>query len=221
MRFLAPPALQVRKIHSPGALPAPYGPPSGFLSLLTAYALPNPAGLVSCRRHSWGCTLQSLSLRTKPWRLSTPATLMPLACRLPPAPRPPRSIASPLALRLGVPRSPPCWHPPAGSAPGPGTSPESVDHTAVLPAARPRCSHGLPASPGPSARRVWAPASRRLLPWACRSATLPRLQAAATSSLRVPYGVSIDSAAAPPPLGGGATLMRFSNLIYPLEGSKR
>lgn len=54
MRFRAPPAYEVREIHSPGALPAPYGPPPGFLTLLTAYALPDPAGLVSCRRRSWG-----------------------------------------------------------------------------------------------------------------------------------------------------------------------
>jgi len=66
MRFRSPSAHEVRKVHSTGALPAPYGPPPGFLSLLAVCSLPDPAGLVSCRRRSWGFALQSLSLRAKP-----------------------------------------------------------------------------------------------------------------------------------------------------------
>ena len=45
MRFSAPTALEIRKVHQHGAARSRFVPPSGFLSLLTVYSLPNPPAL--------------------------------------------------------------------------------------------------------------------------------------------------------------------------------
>jgi hypothetical protein len=94
------------------------------------------------------------------------------------------------------------------STPGSDTSPESVGRHAGGPAPRPRCSPGVPASSGSRADRSSGAASSALLPWAFLSSSFPRPQAGLGSSTRRPSGVSIISAAAPPPLGGWATLTR-------------
>jgi hypothetical protein len=45
MRFFAPTAFEIRKVHLHGVARSRFVPPSGFLNLLTAFSLPDPAAL--------------------------------------------------------------------------------------------------------------------------------------------------------------------------------
>jgi hypothetical protein len=122
MRFRAPSTFELGRVHySPACLTGSV-PPSGFLTLSTAYASSEPPGLVSCRVRPWGYSLQGFSpaastrdssSRALPPGVFTGPEGQALASRVSPAADPYR------APRTANGRSPPGLHPLQGLDPHP------------------------------------------------------------------------------------------------------
>jgi hypothetical protein len=130
-----------RALSDPGEA-VPPAPPRSALRLsrpLDGLLLPEPRGLVSCRSHVQGSTLQGVSLASSP--VPSSETPYPLAV-----------FAT--APRSSITRGP--RHRPR-AAPGPCSTRESVSPAPVLPFTGARSPHGLLPSPG----------SSLLLPWRC------------------------------------------------------
>jgi len=79
MRFVAPPALSTRRVHSTQACLTWYVPPSGFRTLLTVCSSNGLPGLVSCRSAHGVPALQSFSLARSRDASRRPDAFLPFA----------------------------------------------------------------------------------------------------------------------------------------------
>jgi hypothetical protein len=159
---------------------------------LTVSPLPNPAALFRAAGAHGVCALQSFSLRAKPVRLSTPATLLPSASAPPEGGMKTRLQGlAPRRSPLSAARGEPCDEP-----------------DALL---------GFESSPGPHATRSASTASSARPPMDFLVVTCSRPQADTTSPPRRPFGVLLDRGADSATLDALPTLLRSSNLVSKLE----
>jgi hypothetical protein len=218
MRFRSPPAHEARKVdHFFPGLPHPVGAAFRVSHPLDGLFPSWPSGLVSCRWHSWGSPLQSFSLRTKPYCLSTAAPLLPFTLR-----RDRRRTRRPVGRSMdrssnhrdtaGATRR-------RDAAPGCSTSPKSDTWSGGLDPNQAAALLGFLPLQGLAPTRSFAPVTGLLPPMDFGSEAFPSPRGAGGWPPGWSSGVSIDRLAAARTLVHPATLLRFANLISLLASS--
>jgi len=153
MRFVAPPALSTRRVHSTQACLTWYVPPSGFRTLLTVCSSNGLPGLVSCRSAHGVPALQSFSLAR-----SRGASRHPM-----PSCRPP--VRTCQAATQG-----PCWQPTLRSRGTPSCFAEqraARSRAKRRPVRRVRLQGFAPRDESVARAHAFRPGQRPMLSWAC------------------------------------------------------